>query len=286
MSYAVCAILLVIPAITSAAVCNSQQCETKVDISEHGARFNEDLSKDEADQTVSVHVPKHHNIEETVTIMSNVTRMQLTYFPDHNFCEFTSIPEEIDPERSFEFFEPINNTLGSDLAAEAKYIRINMGKVSEKDMADLTPKMKNLCRGLEVYRVKLIERTDENTMNGITTVDESELEDSPLRVKRQVQSCPSPLKQQFASVADSDGAWCMYMTCNLASPSARCRHNMVHFQSIPGISTILCCSERRLHVKGKGFCKCSDVSSLTFGSKPFQEKWKSCQKFTGLTSHG
>ena len=115
------------------------QVETaRLQISEHGANFNETVTFDPTSHLVTFHVPKHHDLEEHITIMDNATRKSLTLLPEHSHCELKDLVDDVDPEgtfRTLSAIEPLHPVATPEASRIRRFVEITVGLATPEELA-------------------------------------------------------------------------------------------------------------------------------------------------------
>jgi len=258
---------------------NTQLNVAKAQISEHGASFQETVVYDSSEHSVRVHVPKHHDLIEHITIMNNATRKEMIFYPELLLCELTDLPEDIDPVDTFNFLTRpgvMSSSISSEETSHKITVKINEGSVDAEELAWLPQSMQQLCHGVPVQRVRHIEVKEEDYQKGLFTVPYAYdgHNQHNHRTKRSV--CPD-LQTMYGDSKGPNwvGPTCIYrikMSCSTQSPTPAC---MQHFMTPGNLATILCC---RGGESTRKMCTCEELEAEErIGIPSLRTKWAECK---------
>lgn len=256
----------------------SKPLTTRLHISEHGTNFNETVTFNPANHLVTFHVPKHHRLQEHITIMDNITRKSLTYLPEQSQCQLKNIPDHLDPEgtfRTLSAIEPLHPVATPEASLTRTYAEVNMGLATSKDLLGLPQEMRDLCKNLPIHRVQQIE-VDGDGDASAEAVKQHLNSQLPKRVKR--DSCG--MTWEVVSVGDCGDCYtCLYTVCPVANPGQHCFNYgksrfMEHYWTNGIFASVLCCDgDDTLPF----LCSCDYVNSQEMGSDEYKRRFKACQ---------
>merc|ERR1711953_1210757 len=153
-------------------------------ISEHGAEYDETVEYDPATKAVTYHVPKHHDIVESTTIIHTPSNSMIT-LSENKICLLSSSPVGYNPELSVmkTFSTSANNiTVSTENVRTTFQLDYFKGNISEERRAGLLEAMQTLCKDVDIEEIEEI-TVSEAEFNR-QSVDPTH-SDSSKRVKRE-----------------------------------------------------------------------------------------------------
>eukprot|EP00092_Neocalanus_flemingeri_P008971 GFUD01009652.1.p1 GENE.GFUD01009652.1~~GFUD01009652.1.p1 ORF type:complete len:344 (+),score=61.97 GFUD01009652.1:51-1082(+) len=243
----------------------------KVHIKEHGVDYQQTVSFNPQTQIVRVHNPHHLHLDESITLLHKPSGMQLMLNNNHKHCEYSSIPEGVDPElfaQSSKEMEESHTTMTMDMAEDVQIASIQTGTLSDHERDALHPEMQNLCAGLEIYQTKTVPLDHANqTM--------LEIPHDGGRFRRQASvTCAGGMADKCYPASTGWGQTCMWLICHhRLVEDGRCTSIAIH-RGNAFFRCSLCCPTE----SSSAMCRCNQIHD--------NPSFVSCQQKACLFSTG
>merc|ERR1719367_436816 len=165
---------------------NPEVITANVHIQEHGVNYQQSITYDPWTQIARIHNPHHLDLDETITLMHKPSGMMLMLNNNHKHCEYSAMPEGMDPEGFAEASKEVEDghrtlTMDSQTTSETMTGTIQGKALTEEEREDLHPEMQTLCEGLEIFHITKVE-IPANSAN----FTELEIPEQGGRVKRNI----------------------------------------------------------------------------------------------------
>ena len=119
-------------------------------------------------QTMTKKMVGRRNPKLLVDHIISLQGMQLMLNNNHKHCEYSPIPDGVDPEmfaKGSNELESNHTTLTINMSEEVQMASIETGSLTEQERDALHPEMKRLCAGLDIIHVKTVPVGDINHSN-------------------------------------------------------------------------------------------------------------------------
>merc|ERR1712183_708726 len=258
---------------------NPEVIKANVHIQEHGVNYQQSITYDPWTQIARVHNPQHLHIDETVTLMHKPSGMMLMLNNNHKHCEYSAMPEGLDPEDFAEASKEVeeeHKTLSMDLpqTGEQFWGTVLGDTLTDEEREDLHPEMQTLCGGLDIFHIKKIKLpagSINNTEWEVPSQDKYEDLGRGGRMKRASQgsvSCNAghDMMDKCYKYPDGLAHILMWIVCSPKMvDTGVCRDFYTHVSQTLGC--LRCCKE----AASSTLCKCSAVhNARTFSRCQYQ----------------
>jgi len=249
---------------------NPEVIKASMHIQEHGVNYQQSITYDPWTQIARVHSPHHLNIDETITLMHKPSGMMLMLNNNHKHCEYTALPEGLDPESFAEAHKEVEEEqkmLTMDLPqSSATYQGTIMdGTLTEEEREDLHQEMQDLCSGLDIFHTRKI-----TLPAGSANDTEWELPGSTQggRMKRTVTqgsqgtigcTANDNLLDKCKPFSTGWGRTCLWLVCNRAAIESRICMRMYNHVNSQDLACLQCCEHR----DSSTLCKCAKIHEAT-----------------------
>ena len=156
-------------------------------------------------------------------------------------------------------FDPIAQALGTSShmsvvtpqdAKEVFKLRMNNGKMSRMERAELLPSMRKMCAGIPILKVEEVTVSKSEYMNG--KIDRMNSTSTNVRKKRQFSIIQCATEDICSDAPVNGGRYCRWYSCNSRDVGGNC--DLTHIRSGDWQCTV-CCPTR----SEGNMCKCDEV---------------------------
>jgi len=247
---------------------NPEVIKASVHIEEHGVNYQQSISYDPWTKIARVHNPQHLDIDETITLMHKPSGMMLMLNNNHKHCEYSEMPEGLDPEDFAEASKEVEEeqkTLKMDLPQTVETLTgtILGGTLTIEEREDLHPELQKLCSGLDIFHIKKIKlpANSANNTEWVVSSDQNIYGANHGRMKRSI-SCNGGQGSMLDKCYRYSSGWghsCMWIVCNRKAVKNGVCLDMYNHMGSQIYACVMCCEDQ----KSSSLCRCNYITGKT-----------------------
>jgi len=230
--------------------------KTSVNVSEHGANYQQEVEYDPTTMAIKITVPAHHNIDASTLIIHKQSHTRILMDPVRKLCKLYTLEDSFDPMAQIVSFFTTSSTgvvLTPEAAKEVYRLSLDEEEITKEQREQLLPSMQELCEGLPITRVEEIDVTKEEYESGSLDIFNSTIANH--RNKRSfgfgMVSCGGQMADRCTDAKDAH--YCVWYTCATLNVGGVC--DIEHMRN-GSWRCLKCCENKR----DQRMCKCSEIT--------------------------